>query len=153
MQRAFNHDKVQNTSLTAKCWTFWYMAHIHTSYIHDPVHNSPVLEVICNYAIRMWIQIKEFLPPPRRLCNARHLSDCWQLYVKATERSSWKFYTGYVHGHRRLSGLNFGSHPLPDRDPGIIWRILQHSEIRHFHNLAHISKKNWLDLYKIWAQM
>jgi len=39
--------------------------------------------------------------------------------------------------------LNFESHPLPDLDTGIFWRILQHYEIGHFfHNLAYISKES-----------
>ena len=32
----------------------------------------------------------------------------------------------------RKNWQNFGSHPPPDPDPGIFWRILQHCEIGHF---------------------
>ena len=39
----------------------------------------------------------------------------------------------------RKNWLNFGSHPLPDPDPGIFWRILQHCEIGHFSTIRIIS--------------
>ena len=38
--------------------------------------------------------------------------------------------------------LNFGSHPPPDPDPGIFWRILQHCEIGHFSTVWLISPQN-----------
>ena len=77
-------------------------------------------------------QVLELLPPPKRLCNARRLSVCLLATLrKTTERIFAKILT-QMYMRTRKNWLSFGGHPLPDPDPGIFWRILEHCAIGNF---------------------
>ena len=49
----------------------------------------------------------------------------------------------------RKNWFDFGSHLLPDPDPGIFWTILQHSKVDHFFpQFGCYLQKNWTDLHE-----
>ena len=66
------------------------------------------------------------------------MSLCQQLCIKTTERSFMKILP-QIYLWTGKNGLNFGRHPLPDPDPGIVKRVLQHCEMEHFFTVWLIS--------------
>ena len=79
-------------------------------------------------AYRFKLVVCQSLRPPR---SPVFISVCSQLCTRTTERIFTKILPP-MYLCTSKNWLNFGSHPPPDPDPGIFWRILQHCEIGHF---------------------
>ena len=83
----------------------------------------------------------------RQLSVPRACSNRVRCALKATKQIFMKILLKMYLGTRK-NWLNFGSHPLPDPDPGIFRRILQHCEIGHFQQFGSHLRKNWSDLHE-----
>jgi len=78
---------------------------------------------------------------------ASMLVSCVCLFPPYSSQFNSNLYqTLYTGGHwSKEEGLNLGSHPLTDPDPGMFWRILHHCEIGHFYAVGLRSlEKLWI---------
>ena len=73
--------------------------------------------------------IVSLLPLPRRLCNVLRLSVCLLATVPKNTERIFTNILPQMYLCTRKNWSNFESHPPPDLDPGIFWRILQHCKM------------------------